>query len=107
MEVYLLRHGIAEDAPPGKSDADRALTPEGRQKLRRVLGRARAAGVEPTLILASPYRRAVETAEVAVESLGYRGKVVQTAALAQRGAPGGLGRDPGAQNRGLRSAGQP
>ncbi|MBZ5577272.1 MAG: phosphohistidine phosphatase SixA [Acidobacteriia bacterium] len=87
MEVYLLRHGIAEDAPPGKSDADRALTPEGRQKLRRVLGRARAAGVEPTLILASPYRRAVETAEVAVESLGYRGKVVQTAALAPNAAP--------------------
>ena len=87
MEVYLLRHGIAEDAPPGKADADRALTAEGRQKLRRVLARARAAGVEPTLILSSPYRRAVETAEVAAESLGYRGKVVQTAALVPNAAP--------------------
>ncbi len=81
MEIYLLRHGIAEDAPPGMPDADRALTPAGRQKLRRVLARARAAKVEPDVILSSPYRRALETAEIAVESLGYKGKVVQTTAL--------------------------
>jgi phosphohistidine phosphatase len=81
MEIYLLRHGIAEDAPPGMPDSDRALTAAGRQKLRRVLARARAAKVEPGVILSSPYRRALETAEVAVESLGYRGKVVQTASL--------------------------
>ena len=87
MEVYLLRHGIAEDAPPGKTDADRALTPEGRQKLRRVLARARAAGAEPTLILSSPYRRAMETAETAAEALGYRGKIVQTGALAPNATP--------------------
>ena len=81
MEIYLLRHGIAEDAAPGKPDAERALTAAGRQKLRRVLTRARAAKVEPDVILSSPYRRALETAEVAVEALGYHGKVVQTPAL--------------------------
>ena len=81
MEIYLLRHGIAEDASPGQPDADRALTAAGRQKLRRVLARARAAKVAPDVILSSPYRRALETAEVAVESLDYRGKLVQTAAL--------------------------
>ncbi|HLK47907.1 MAG TPA: phosphohistidine phosphatase SixA [Bryobacteraceae bacterium] len=81
MEIYLLRHGIAEDAAPGKPDADRALTAAGRQKLRRVLARARSAKVEPGVILSSPYRRALETAEVAGESLGYHGKVVPTAAL--------------------------
>jgi len=43
MQIYLLRHGIAEDAKPGQPDADRALTAEGRDKLRRVLKRARAA----------------------------------------------------------------
>ena len=39
-------------------DADRALTAEGREKLRRVLKRARRRGVAPALILSSPYRRA-------------------------------------------------
>ena len=81
MEIYLLRHGIAEDAPPGMADSDRALTHAGRQKLRRVLARARAAKVEPALILSSPYRRALQTAEVAVQSLGYRGKIVSTRTL--------------------------
>jgi phosphohistidine phosphatase len=81
MEIYLLRHGIAEDAAPGMPDADRALTSAGRQKLRRVLTRARAAKVEPDVILSSPYRRALETAAVAVETLGYSGKVVQTGTL--------------------------
>jgi len=81
MEIDLLRHGIAEDAAPGMPDADRALTSAGRQKLRRVLTRARAAKVEPDVILSSPYRRALETAAVAVETLGYSGKVVQTGTL--------------------------
>jgi len=87
MEIYLLRHGIAEDAAPGKPDSDRALTGPGRQKLRRVLARAKAAKVEPGLILSSPYRRALETAEVAAESLDYRGKVVPTAALLPNADP--------------------
>ena len=87
MEIYLLRHGIAENARPGAPDSERALTAEGKQKLRRVLGRAKAAGVKPDLILSSPYRRALETAEVAAESLGYRGKVVHTAALVPEANP--------------------
>ena len=62
MQIYLLRHGIAEDAKPGRPDSERALTDEGRAKLRRVLKRARTADVTPSLILSSPYRRAMETA---------------------------------------------
>ena len=84
MQIYLLRHGIAENSTP---DSDRALTAEGREKLRRVLARARAADVAPSLILTSPYRRAVETAEVAVEVLGYHGKIVKTRALVPEASP--------------------
>jgi phosphohistidine phosphatase len=87
MEIYLLRHGIAEDAAPGKPDSDRSLTAAGRQKLRRVLARAKAAKLEPSLILSSPYRRALQTAEVAVESLDYKGKVVSTATLLPNANP--------------------
>jgi len=87
MQIYLLRHGIAEDGRPGRPDSERALTGEGREKLRRVLKRAKLAGVSPGLILSSPYRRAVETAEVAVEVLGYQGQVVRTRALVPEASP--------------------
>lgn len=86
MEIYLLRHGIAEDS--AAPDAERALTDEGRLKLRRVLERARAARVSPSLVLSSPLRRAVETAELAAEILGHKNRIVRTAALAPDGAPG-------------------
>jgi len=87
MQIYLLRHAIAEDARPGQADAERALTNEGREKLRRVLKRAAAAGVAPDEILSSPLRRAVETAAVAAESLGYQGQVVKTRALGLDASP--------------------
>ena len=87
MQIYLLRHGIAEDAPPGHADSDRALTGEGKEKLRRVLRRARAAGVSLSLMLSSPYKRAVETADVAAEVLGYKGKILRTRALTPDASP--------------------
>jgi len=87
MELYLLRHGIAEDQSPSGRDADRRLTDEGRDKLRRVLERAHAAGVRPSLILSSPLRRALETAEIAAHQLGYEGKITRTPALAPDASP--------------------
>jgi len=87
MQIYLLRHGIAEDARPGEPDADRALTGEGKDRLRRVLKRARSAELNPTAILASPYRRAVETAAVAADVLGYKGEIVRVQALTPDASP--------------------
>jgi phosphohistidine phosphatase len=87
MEIYLLRHGIAENGRPGSKDADRALVEEGREKLKRVLSRAREAGVKPGVILSSPYRRALETASIAAQSLAYHGKIVQTPALVPDASP--------------------
>lgn len=87
MEIYLLRHGIAEDAAPGEADSSRALTADGKEKLRRVLKRAHAADAMPGVILSSPYRRAVETAAIAAEALKYGGKIVQTRALIPDAVP--------------------
>ena len=87
MQIYLLRHGIAEDARAGQADAERALTGEGRERLRRVLKRARSAELDPTAILSSPYRRAVETATVAAEVLGYKGEIVRVKALTPEASP--------------------
>jgi phosphohistidine phosphatase len=87
MQIYLLRHGIAEASHAGLRDPDRALTPEGAEKLRHVLERARAAGVEPGAILSSPYRRAIQTAKVAAEALHYTGQIVETRALTPDASP--------------------
>jgi len=87
MQLYLLRHGIAEDGKPGRPDAERVLTDEGRVRLRRVLKRARQADVNPTLILSSPYRRAVQTAEVAVEVFRYAGEIVHSRAFVPESRP--------------------
>ncbi len=87
MEIYLLRHAIAENAGPGQPDADRALTAEGRDKLRRVLRCARAAGVKPSAVLSSPYRRALETAAAAKEVLGCEGEIERIQALVPDASP--------------------
>lgn len=85
MQIYLLRHGIAESGTAGRTDEERALTAEGREKLRRAL--KRAAGTQPSLILTSPYRRALETAEIAAEALRYSGELLRTAALVPDASP--------------------
>lgn len=87
MQVYLLRHGIAEEAPAGKSDADRALTPEGRRKLKQVLEAAAEAEVKPSLILTSPLKRAIQTAQIAATVLRYSGDIVDTTALRPGSTP--------------------
>ena len=87
MQIYLLRHGTAEDGKPGRPDSERALTSEGRDKLRRVLKRARTADCSPTLIHTSPYVRAVQTAEIAADVFGYKKELVKTQALIPEASP--------------------
>ncbi len=87
MELYLLRHGIAEEGSAGQSDASRALTADGKRKLKSVLKAALKADVEPSLILTSPYKRAVQTAEIATEVLKYKGELLRTEALVPASTP--------------------
>lgn len=87
MELYLFRHGIAEDAPPGKPDSSRALTPQGRERSAAVVKTARNAGVMPSLIVSSPYLRAMQTAEVAASEFGWKGDIVQMPSLVPHGTP--------------------
>lgn len=86
MEIYLLRHGIAESH--AASDAERDLTQEGREKVRDVVKVAARAGVKPSLILSSPLRRAVATARIAGDLLGFKGEVLLTRALTPDAEPG-------------------
>ncbi|MCX6620985.1 MAG: histidine phosphatase family protein [Acidobacteria bacterium] len=87
MQIYLLRHAIAEDGGPVTPDRDRILTPEGRKRLRDVLRAARAAGVAPDVLLASPYKRGLETASITAEVLGFQGSITSTNSLVPGGSP--------------------
>lgn len=87
MDVFLLRHGIAENPRPGRADAERELTPEGRKKTREVMKLAQAAGVQPDYILTSPYARARQTAEIAADVLKYGGEMLETPALTPDSRP--------------------
>jgi phosphohistidine phosphatase len=87
MELYIFRHGIAEMGRPGRADSERELTDEGRKKTAAVARTARHAGATPSLILASPYARALQTARIAAEEFEYEGHIVQTDALVPHHSP--------------------
>lgn len=90
MELYVFRHGIANDAAPGAPDSARELTDEGRHKVAAVARMARRAGVDPSLIITSPYTRAIQTAKVAAEEFGYSGPLIKTQTLVPFGTPAGV-----------------
>ena len=81
MRIYILRHGIAEEGAPGQPDSERRLTDRGKEKLRKILSRAREAGVAPEVILTSPYVRSKETAVMAKEELGFEDELAETNSL--------------------------
>jgi phosphohistidine phosphatase len=87
MELYLFRHGIAEDGRPGNPDSARQLTDEGREKAAAVAKMARRTGVRPSLILTSPYQRARQTAQIAAEELGFEGNILSTDSLVPDSTP--------------------
>jgi phosphohistidine phosphatase len=93
MEIYLFRHGIAEDGEPGQPDSLRELTDEGRAKTADVVKLARKSGVRPSLILTSPYVRARQTAQIAADQLGYEGDLAVIDSLVPHGSPENLWRD--------------
>ena len=90
MQVYLLRHGIAEEGGPAVNDAERPLTTEGRRKLRHVLTHLADSGVKVDLIISSPLKRAQQTADIARSSLKCKEDVLYTRALAPGGSPEGV-----------------
>ena len=71
MQLYLLRHGIATDRaePTCPTDSERELTQLGYKRTRRAMKGLRRLSLTPQLVLTSPYRRAVQTAELAARCL--------------------------------------
>jgi phosphohistidine phosphatase len=67
-ELLLLRHGIAEERAEGLADAQRCLTPEGRERTNAQLQGLVELELTCDLVLSSPLERARQTAELAVQA---------------------------------------
>jgi phosphohistidine phosphatase len=64
MEVYLIRHGIAEERGTYADDEQRPLVKKGRDKTTQVAQRLLKIGLKFEVILSSPLVRAYQTAEI-------------------------------------------
>jgi phosphohistidine phosphatase len=87
MEIYLLRHGLAvERGTAGfEDDALRPLTPKGRRQLRKIAAAIKGMNLRCDQILASPFVRAKQTAEIVAAGLKLKKHLKFSNAL----APGG------------------
>jgi len=95
MDLYLLRHAIAEERGPLWSghDADRPLTKKGAKKMRRIAAIMKESGLSFDLILSSPLRRARETAEIVADLFECRDRLKFTSHLKVGGSPAALVRE--------------
>lgn len=67
MELILWRHADAEDAAPGKPDSERSLTAKGEKQARRMADWLRKRLPEDARVVASPARRAQQTARAYIK----------------------------------------
>ncbi len=72
MKVWILRHGEAK--PQARTDAERELTANGREEVLR--SAAHLMGQPVQRIIASPYVRARQTAELVRQALGFAEAIV-------------------------------
>jgi phosphohistidine phosphatase len=77
MDLYFLRHGKAAD-PVGADDFSRELTPQGIEEMEAEAERLEELGLELDVILTSPLRRAVQTAEIVARRLKLKKKLAES-----------------------------
>jgi phosphohistidine phosphatase len=88
LELYLIRHGIAEDrGDDWPDDSKRPLTPDGVSKLRKEARGLIALDVTIEQIVCSPLVRTRQTADVFAETLKNKPPVTTADALAPAGTP--------------------
>jgi phosphohistidine phosphatase len=73
MEIYLVRHAVAEkrDAARWPDDSTRPLTAKGAKQFVRAARGLRELVPRVELVLSSPYRRAWQTAEILQQEAGW------------------------------------
>lgn len=68
MELYLIRHGIAQERDSAINDEARSLTKVGQDKTKAVAKRLYDLGLRFEIILTSPLTRTHQTAEILIET---------------------------------------
>lgn len=76
MNIFLVRHGDAEPHRGGISDAQRALTEEGKALLRRAAKGWTKIISPPQYLVSSPLTRAVQTASIIKEAFKLSGEII-------------------------------
>ena len=67
LDLVLIRHGIAEPRVQGLDHPERPLTSRGRQRTHAVMEALLGRGLVLDRLISSPYRRALETAQLALQ----------------------------------------
>ena len=77
MKLFFLRHGLAADRREWKgSDAERPLTKDGMERMKRSAAMIAGLGLELDAILSSPLTRARQTASIVAEALDAQNKLL-------------------------------
>jgi phosphohistidine phosphatase len=85
-EIYVIRHGLAEErGDKWPDDSKRPLTDEGMSRLRKSVRGLSRLGVTCDVVLTSPLVRAKQTAEIVAAGLTPRPSIVTTDSLSPDG----------------------
>jgi phosphohistidine phosphatase len=90
-ELYLIRHGVAEERGEAwPDDAKRPLSEEGMTRMRKSIRGLAGLDVTVDVILSSPLVRTKQTAEIVAAGLDPRPPIVVVESLAPGGAPAAI-----------------
>ena len=86
-EIYLIRHGLAEERGDSwPDDAKRPLTDEGMSRMRKSVRGLSRLGVTLDVVLTSPLVRARQTAEIVAAGVSPRPSLISAESLAPDGS---------------------
>ena len=82
MNIYLVRHGSAEEKTLSGKDSDRKLTEKGKDIIIKSTNYFKPFISEIDIIISSPYKRAIQTAEILKKELNLKSDIIQDKRLA-------------------------
>ncbi|MCX8058923.1 MAG: phosphohistidine phosphatase SixA [Spirochaetes bacterium] len=87
MEIYLIRHAIAENAAEGKKDEERNIIDKGFKETKKISKILKNLKAKPDFIISSPLTRAVQTADIIAKKFKYKKKIILAKELLPESKP--------------------